>query len=504
MVKIKSKSGFSEESRGRLILILSIGCAFLYVVFLQFMSPSFYDPDSYYHIAVSDFIRHYGLRYPFDWAQFSVFKTNFSDKDILPHILNLPFLFFTNNLVLAGKYAFILYAGLFFWAYVAILRKYLPYSLAAGFLLLLFTSSSFTVYFLQLRPFTIANILMILGIYFLIRKIFIGVFIVSLLYTWSHISFLTLIVFALVCEMLRSRFEQEFFLKNIYAATAGVVVASLLHPNFPNNLLSFYLNGILVPLYSLSGTNVEFGSELMALGSNVILIANAALFAGLNIVFWCSLGTKRKLTLATAMWFAALNMYLFLGAFGNRHWYQANVLFFIFFASWLNDYVQGANWGDFLRRSRFVIIGYAIVVLIFFAPATKQTKQFMDYSSEKNRNLEVVGRWMSLVIPPGKTIYHSYWSDSPYFLCLNPKDKYIIVLDPIYMLWPYPREYALVKELMLGKVAKPEVAINKIFKADYGYVHKSEPLYRQVVGSPQYFKIIYEDIEGAVFELVKE
>jgi hypothetical protein len=494
---------FTENNRGKLILILSIGCAFLYVIFLQFMSPSFYDPDSYYHIVVSDFIRHYGLRYPFDWAQFSVFKTNFSDKDLLPHILNLPFLFLTDNLVLAGKYAFVLYAGLFFWAYVAILRKYLPDSLAAGFLLLLFTSSSVTVYFLQLRPFTLANIFMITGIYFLIKKRAAGIFIVSILYTWSHISFITIIIFALVCEFLRSRFDREFFPKNIYAATAGVVVGSLLHPNFPNNLLSFYLNGILVPLYSLSGTNVEFGSELMALNSNVILVANAALFLGLNIVFWCSLGMKKKLTLSTAMWFAALNMYLFLGAFGNRHWYQVNVIFFIFFASWLNDYVRGEDWGGFLRRSSFVIIAYGIIVLFFFTLGTKQTKQFMDYASEKNSRLEHVGRWMALVIPAGKTIYHSYWSDSPYFLCLNPKDKYIIVLDPIYMLWPYPREYALLRELRMGEVEKPEVAISKIFKADYGYVHKSEPLYRQVLSSPQYFKIIYDDIEGVVFELVK-
>jgi hypothetical protein len=133
----------------------------------------------------------------------------------------------------------------------------------------------------------------------------------------------------------------------------------------------------------------------------------------------------------------------------------------------------------------------------------KLTKQFMDFSSERSSRFEHVGRWMALAIPPGKTIYHSYWSDSPYFLCLNPKDKYIDVLDPIYMIWPYPREYGLLKELSLGKVDKPAAAISKIFKADYGYVHKSEPLYRQVLSSPQYFKIIYEDIEGAVFELIK-
>ncbi|MCX5708260.1 MAG: hypothetical protein NTY14_04710 [Candidatus Omnitrophica bacterium] len=368
---------FTENSRGKFILILSIGCAFLYVVFLQFVSPAFYDPDSYYHIAISNFIKHYGLRYPFDWVQFSVFKNSFSDKDIFFHILNLPFLFFTDNLVLAGKCAFVFNAGLFLLAYAVILRKYLPYGLAAVFLLLPFTSSSFIVYFLQLRSFTLANIFTIVGIYFLIKKRLFGIFIVSLLYTWTHISFFTIVFLALICEVLRSRFDQEFFLKNIYAATAGVVVGFLLHPNFPNNFLSFYLNGIMVPWYSLSGTNVDFGSELLAFGTNVTLVANGALFA------------------------------------------------------------------------------------------------------------------------------LSYWSDVPYFLCLNPKDKYINILDPIYMLWPFPREHALLEELSLGKVDKPEVAINKIFKADYGYLHKSEPLYRQLRNSAQYFKIIYEDIEGVVFELVK-
>jgi hypothetical protein len=493
---------FTENSRGKFILILSIGCALLYVIFLQFISPTFYDPDSYYHIVVSDFIRHYGLRYHFDWVQFSVFKSSFSDKDILPHILNLPFLFFTDNLVLAGKYAFVLYAGLFFWAYVVILRKYLPDSLAAAFLLLLLTSSSFTVYFLQLRPFTLANIFMIMGVYFLIKKRLLGIFVVSLFYTWSHISFFTIIIFALVCEFLRSRFDREFFIKNIYAATAGVVVASLMHPNFPNNFLSFYLNGILVPLYNLSGTNIDFGGELIAFNTNTTLVANGALFAGINFVFWSSLGAKKKSTLATAMWFAVLNMYLVLAFFGNRYWYPVNVLFFIFLASWLKDLVQGQNWGDFLRRFRVPIAAYGVIVLCFFTLSAGQTRKFIDFASEKGSYLERAGRLMAMVIPPGKTIYNSYWSDTPYFLCLNPKDKYIDVLDPIYMLWPFPREYALRKELSLGRADKPEVAINRIFKADYGYVHKFEPLYRQVRNSPKYFKIIYEDDESAVFELL--
>jgi hypothetical protein len=151
-------------------LLLAVISVLLYSVYLQFISPAFSEPDSYYHIAISNFIKQYGIRYPFTWAQFSIFKYAFSDKDLLFHLLTLPFLFLTDNLILAGKYAFVFYAASFILVYVFILKKYASDLLAAVLLILLFTSLTFASYLLQLRSMTLANTLIILGLYFLISK----------------------------------------------------------------------------------------------------------------------------------------------------------------------------------------------------------------------------------------------------------------------------------------------------------------------------------------------
>jgi hypothetical protein len=491
----------TKNGSSKFILGLGITCAFLYVVYLQFLSPAFCDPDSYYHIAVSNFIKSYGLHYPFHWVQFSSFKDSFSDKDILFHVFNLPFLFLTDNLVLAGKYAFIFHAGLFIFAYVFILKKYLPDFLAAVFLLFPFSSSTFSAYFLQLRPATPANIFLILGIYFLINKRLAGLFIISLLYALTHISFLMITVVAFACEILRWLIKKDFFAKNIYVTFAGVICGCLIHPDFPRNLFSLYLNGIVVPLYGLTGTDLGFGSEMQAFDTTFTFISNFTVFLGLNVIIWLTFLAKRTLSLATSVWFASTGIYLFLAFFGNRYWYQANVLFFIFFASCLNDWAEDKGWASFMQRLKFPAALYFIISLVFFVPNLKQLKGFMEFSCTRSMHFENAGRWMNKNIPADQTIYHSYWTDSPYFICLNPKDNYINALDPIYMFYRYPRELKLLNELSLGRVDKPYEAIGRIFKAKYGYLNKFEPLYRQINDYPRYFKILYEDNEGIVFAL---
>jgi hypothetical protein len=486
-----------------LALLLALAGAILYAVYLQFLSPAFYEPDSYYHIAVANFIKQFGLHHKFPWAQFSTFKFAFADKEVLFHILTVPFLFLTDNLVLAGKYAFIFHIALFFLVYAFILKKYIPDFLAAVFLLLLFSSLTFSSYLLQFRSITLANILSILCIYFLINKNRWGVFVISLLYPLAHVSFFLVILLAFACEILRWHLRQEFFAKNIYLASAGVVLGCLLHPNFPNNLFSLYLNGLVVPLYEFTGTDLGFADELWSLSTKLTIINNFTVFLGFGFILWASLLTKRRVGFSTCVWLFATSTYILLGFFGNRYWYQANILFYIFFASYLKDWTENKGWIERLLKFKAPIAFCLAAILAVSLYNFKQLKESIRFGSERSLHFENVGRWMQKNIPANQTIYHSYWGDSPYFICLNPKDYYINVLDPIYMFYRYPREFNLLNEVSLGRVDKPYEALGKIFRTNYGYVNKFEPLYRQVREYPRQFKILYEDNEGIVFGLMQ-
>ena len=162
---------------------------------------------------------------------------------------------------------------------------------------------------------------------------------------------------------------------------------------------------------------------------------------------------------------------------------------------------------DFLKknplfpRKVFIIIAGSILILETFL-----IYKFDRFSDEVSGNLEVnshyelMGNWMAKHIPPEKTIFHSGWSDSPYFICFNPKDYYLVVLDPIYMYHYSPEIYEAYNNLSNGWFENPYDVLNETFKAEYGYVNKGYGLYNQMKENDK-FKILFEDPFGAIFQL---
>lgn len=491
-----------ESSISSFALFVVLLAVLSFFVYLQFITPVFYDEDSYYHVAVARFIKDFGPHYKFHWAQFSTFKDAFSDKDFLFHISIIPFLFLSDNIVLAGKYAVIFYNILFFVIYIFILKKYLPGFLVALLLLVFPLSTTFSTYFLCLRSFTLANILTVLGIYCLINKRWLKLFILSLLYSLSHISFFMVIIFAFACEIIRYIVNKEFFRRNIYAALSGIILGCLIHPHNPNNWLSLHLNGVLVPLYTLGGVKLGFGAEFFSLASKWVLINNLPLFISLNIILWSMFLIRPKLSLPTVVWWGCTNIYLLLSFFSNRYWYVTTVLFFIFFASYLKDWIGAREARQLLPKINLSICVYLIFILVFLSAIIKGLREYMDFYIGLNTHYENIANWMRKHIPAGETIYHAYWSDSPYFICLNPKNDYLVVLDPIYMFYSHPQEYLVYKDLEFGRLNNPAEAFKKVFKVEYGYTRDDNMLYRQISGDDKHFRVLYKDNLGIIFKVL--
>jgi hypothetical protein len=483
-------------------VICAIACLVVYFTFIQFITTTFYDPDSYYHAAVTNFIKNSGFRYQFHWTQFSLFKDFFSDKDFLFHLLALPFFYLTDNLVTAGKYATIFYNVLFILVYAFILRKYLSDFLAALFLLLPALSSTFIAFFSQFRSVTLSNILTLLGIYFMINKRLLGVFIISLLYPLAHISFFMLIPFVLICEIIRYAVNKEFSLRNLYTVLIGMLLGMFIHPNFPNNFLSFHLNGILVPFYTITKVKMDFGGEFNSPLSSFAFINNFTVFFIFNFILWMSFFVKKKCGFSTLVWLGCSNIYLVLSIFSNRYWYPANILFYVFFASYVRDIIEGVEWKKIFSKVGLFIVLYLAATLIIFPMNLNRVGEYIYFFNANNIHYTNAAAWMKRYIPAGETVYHASWSDSPYFICLNPKNNYLTVLDPIYMFYRYPKEFSLYQNLIWGKIEKPYEPIREVFKANYGYTRKETPLYFQIIQDPKHYKIVYEDGIGIIFKLI--
>jgi len=492
-----------EKILSNFILFFVFSLIISYFIFLQFISPVLYEVDGYYHVAVSKFIKTLGLNYQFHWTQFSTFKDFFSDSDLIFHLLIIPFLFFTDNIVLAGKYGVVFYNILFLLAYIFILKKYLSNRLVSCFMLLPMLSSAFVFYSLLLRGTILAHIFIILGIYFLIEKKWRSLFVVSFLYSLSHLSFFMMIIFALLCEIIRYTVKKEFITRNIIIVFLGIIMGAVVHPNFPNNILSFYLNSILVPILSFTNPILSFGTEVYSSSAKFIFINNFAVFLTFNVVLWVGFLKVNRVTFPTFVWCSCASIYFLLSFFSDRFWFTTNVLVFIFFASYLHDWIQSKGQDVRYNKINTAIIILCLCIIILFSPANVKTlkKSINDYAFI-NSHYEKVASWMKNNLPAGETIYHANGSDAPYFICLNPKDDYIFSNDPIYMFYLYPHQYEIYKMLREGKIANPSDVLRKVFHIRYGYTRTKNPLFYQIKNDQAHFKALYEDQLGMIFEII--
>ena len=112
------------------------------------------------------------------------------------------------------------------------------------------------------------------------------------------------------------------------------------------------------------------------------------------------------------------------------------------------------------------------------------------------------GNWMKRNIPAGEVIFHANWSDSQYFIGLNPKDDYFVTLDPIYMYYWHPDKYQLYRNIAFGSTDDPYSLLKNEFSVNYGYAGKDyfSGLINQI-RQDQRFEVLAEDGMGVIFKL---
>lgn len=488
---MKRKINFAVIS----ILILGIGAIFG----VQFLIPTLYDADSYLHIRMAEFLREMGPHYDFHWARFSVFAEHFSDKDFLFHVFLIPFTFF-NDIFFGAKFAAVIFAGLLFLAFYRVLRNYSDKALLPFFLLSFFLPSYFLFVISLTRPIAIVILFTILSLHFLIKKRSLPVFFLALLCSLTHVTGPLMIFYALVVETVRYGDKKEFYSKSVLAAFLGVLAGFLIHPNFPNNFYISYLNGVLVPIYVITGEISENAWELLSYTPIEYLLRFPLVVIGVILIALTFFLKKPKIRFATKVFLALGGVYLALSFVSRRCLPHGYLIILIAFASYFSDFMTGRK---YMRKA--LVIAYICAAIIFVGSTVPTICRDALYTNAWNIHYERVGKWMAKNIPEGEVIFHAEWSDSQRFIGLNPKNDYLVTLDPVYMYKWNPELYKVYNAVSMGETSDPYVILRDTFKVKYGYagIFFNKEFIKQIENDSR-FRVRARDSFGIVFELIKE
>ncbi len=487
-------------SPGLLLPAVPFAAVLSTVAFLQLSSPALFGVDGYYHIRVPYFLRQFGPDYDFRWAQLSTFAEHFSDKELLFHVLTIPFTWLGGDIILQAKAAVIFFAFLFLVTFTAVLLRYGHPCLAAVAVAALPFTQYFFIYLNILRPKTLAVTLVIMLLWLVVEKKWLGVLAVSLLFPLAHISYPVVPLLCLAVEVVRRLHRGEFFFRNVVYALAGTAGGTFLHPNYPDNLRSLYLNGVVVPWSAVSGgISLSYGLEWKPVTTKLLFLSSPLFFLGLFLAMTLLVTGRVETRFPTAAFFLATCFFLFPALFSYCYWYYAAPVGLIFLALLFSDYLAKRP-----GRDKVLLLGAGgmLVALTAFT-YTLRGGFAAEFSALQERNLHYqrAAAWMEENLPPGVRVFHASWSDSPYFIGLNPKDYYLVVLDPIYMYHWSAETYRRWVLLSQGRLADPAGELRERFVAKYGYTGSERGMYRQVLDMPDDFEVLYREPRGLIFRV---
>ncbi|MEO0812519.1 MAG: hypothetical protein AAFY60_06625, partial [Myxococcota bacterium] len=200
----------------------------------QFLTPNLPGTDAYYHIKIAWIYATEGIpRDGFPWAQYSIWKDHFFDKEFGFHVLLIPFTF--GDLATGAKLASVTYGALVYPSFYLILR-FSKVKHAWFWTAMFFAAGGYFGWRINVpRPQILSMTIALWAAYVVFIRSWKGAALVGVIYALCYTAPLVIIVYALIAFVIWGAMDNEWDWRVIAAATAGVFLGWLLHPHFPNN-----------------------------------------------------------------------------------------------------------------------------------------------------------------------------------------------------------------------------------------------------------------------------
>jgi hypothetical protein len=386
-----------------------------------FELPSLPDTDSYYHLAVAQLYADHGIVKSLPWARFSAMHDGFGDKELLFHLLLMPFTSADGgrlaialaNAALAGAIAWIAIDALGAWG--ALLAPLL--FLAAPYL---------WIRTIRLRPELLSVLLFLLIAHATARRKVWTVAVLSLALTLGHTAFHVLGAMAVLWLLATWLVERRWEWKPAAATFAGIAAGIVLHPHVPDNLRIWWLQNVRF----LQLQNVlDVGAEIHPPRIADLLRNNAGGFVAALAALLLLRPWTRRISRTTAVFASTAAVFLVLQLLMER----MSTYFFPFATLAIAFACAG------LPRRRVPIAVVAVIAIFASTPFALRAAHALSLRlpSDVERDYAAFGA----SVPAGAKVA-ARWGATDAYVFFAPQGQYLDVLDPVFMAVPHPREYA--------------------------------------------------------------
>jgi len=483
------------------------------------LDSTFADPDSFYHAKMAEILASRGAITQFPWLSATDLKDNFIDHHFLYHLILIPFAKFYPPLI-GLKIATIIFASLVILTIFWFLRQ-LKIKGAFWYALFLLTVNPFIFRLNLAKAQQLVLILLFFLIYFLLRRNYLALILISCLYVWLYggwpLVLLVVLIYSIINWFWVSKQKSGWLFKvgklKVYSQNLLLMVSTALgslagiffSPYFPKNLEFYWQQSFKIAIFNYQYF-IGVGGEWYPYPF-VDLFLNALPFFILYIFALTIFVLFNKKQSMNAWCFLVLSLMFFGLTLKSRRYVEYFIpLAVCFCALALNV------WFDLIKPKLVKMFSLRLIMLapliIFLALSPvifrdlKLIKESYKAGFSFNKFAEPMN-WLKENSNQGEIIFHSDWDEFPLLFYHNDKNYYLIGLDPTFM-YLYDKDlYQRWVDITLGEIDDNLYqTIKDVFGARYVFVDINQnPDFDRNLANNFYFEKVFENKEAKIYRL---
>ncbi|MGC4123016.1 MAG: hypothetical protein QM765_52285 [Myxococcales bacterium] len=447
--------------------VAAVGVLALVAVLVQLLSPSPFDADSYYHLAVARLIAKHGLLQAFPWTPFSWLADHYADKELVFHLLLLPVA--SLPVATAAKIGGAFFGTLLLAAIFFVLRAEKAPAPLVWTLSTLAGSALFVLRFSLLRPHLLAIALALGVTWAAARRRWTLLAALSFAYPLCYTAFHTALVLVLIVAAASLLAERRLEWRGVAACAAGLAAGLLVHPNFPEILAFWKIQNVDVLSTAWAGSaGFELGQEFgpLGLGDLVRHAPLPAVATAAALVLVARTSSRQTVPLSFALAAASFAILSLASARFVEYWAPFSCVALALAA------------GERLSRpaaSGAVLAAFAFLLAFGRSPIEQLTKRGDDLPAP-------VAEALAARIPVDAQVFTCNWGLTGELMIALPERRFMVALDPVLFFKKDPGLYREWFELTHRPPPRPSQPIRERFGARYVLCERS-PRWRSFIGA---------------------